>query len=57
MNGIRVARKYVERLSDEDLHALWELTKKDDSQEAMVIMHLIICEMSDRRKDKNERNK
>lgn len=50
MNELRVARKYIERLSDEDLHGLWESAKHDDSQEAMVIMHLIICELSDRRK-------
>lgn len=52
MNGFRVARKYIERLSDEELHELWKTAKKDDSQESMVIMHLIICELSDRRKGK-----
>lgn len=51
MNGFRVVRKYIERLSDEELHGLWESAKKDDSQEAMVILHLIICELSDRKLD------
>ena len=51
MNGYRVTRKYIEGLSDEDLHGLWESAKKDDSQEAMVILHLIICEFANRRLD------
>lgn len=49
MNGFRVARKYIERLSEEDLQALWELGKDDNEYEAVVITHLIECEMEERK--------
>ena len=48
MNGIRVARKYIERSNDEDLQRLWELAKDDPEHEAVVITHLIECEMKER---------
>ena len=51
MNGFRVVRKYIERLSDEDLHGLWESSKDDIEYEAVVITHLIECEM-EKRKEK-----
>lgn len=56
MNGFRTVRKYIERCSDEDLHGLWESAKKDDSQEAMVVMHLIICEFAKRRHDQPDKD-
>ena len=49
MIGIRVARKYIEKLTDQDLHGLYETAKKDDSQEALVIQYLIICELNQRK--------
>ena len=48
MNGYRTARKYIERLSDEDLQKLLEITKDDDDQETMVIFYLIQCEIKNR---------
>ena len=48
MNGFRVARKYIERSSDEELQAIWELAKDDVEHEAIVITHLIECEMEER---------
>jgi hypothetical protein len=48
VNGLRVARKYIERLSDEDLQALWELAKDDIEYEAVIITYLIECEMEKR---------
>lgn len=41
VNGIRVVRKYIERLTDQELHELWEATKDDTSHEGMVIYYLI----------------
>ena len=43
---MRTARKYIERLSDHELHGLYEAAKNDESQEALVIQHLIICELN-----------
>ena len=50
MNGFRVARKYIERLTDKDLQELYQVTLRDDSQEALTILYLIICEMRKRQK-------
>lgn len=50
MNGLRVVRKYIERLTDKDLHGLYEATKKDDSHETLTIRYLIICELTRRTK-------
>lgn len=49
MNGIRVARKYIERCSDEDLQALLELSQDDTDPEALVIIYLIKCEIEKRK--------
>lgn len=49
MNGQRIARKYVERLSDKDLQGLLEATKGDPSPEALVVAHLIQCEINKRK--------
>lgn len=49
MNGIRVARKYIEKLSDEDLQALWNLAKDDIEYEAVIITYLLECEMEERK--------
>lgn len=49
VNGFRVARKYIEQLSDEDLQALWELSKDDIEYEAVVVTHLMECEMEERK--------
>ena len=49
VNGIRVARKYIERLSDEDLQALWELSKDEIEYEAVIITYLMECEMQERK--------
>lgn len=49
MNGQRVVRKYVERLSDQDLHGLYGSAKNDDSQEAQVIRYLLISELEYRK--------
>lgn len=49
MNGFRVVRKYIERSSDEDLQRLWELAKDDIEYEAVVVTHLIECEMEERK--------
>jgi hypothetical protein len=49
MNGIRVARKYIEQCSDEDLQALWEIAKDDIEYEAVIITYLLECEMEKRK--------
>jgi hypothetical protein len=49
MNGFRVARKYIEQLSNEDLHALWELAKDDNDYDAVVVTYLMECEMEERK--------
>lgn len=49
MNGIRVARKYIERLTNEDLLGLWKVTKDDPTKEGQVIYYLIVCEMKKRK--------
>lgn len=49
MNGIRVARKYLERCTDEELQRLWELAKDDIEYEAVIITYLIECEMEKRK--------
>ena len=48
MNGFRVARNYIKRTSDDDLQGLYEAAKRDTSYEAMVVTHLIKCEMNER---------
>ena len=48
---MRTARKYIERLSDQDLHGLYEAALNDDSQEALVVQYMILSEI-DRRKEK-----
>lgn len=55
MNGQRIARKYVERMSDKDLQGLLKATKDDPSQEAVVVAHLIQCEIN-KRKEKFKSN-
>lgn len=50
MNGMRIARKYIERLSDEDLQEMWKLAKEDIEYEAVIITYLIECEMEKRKK-------
>lgn len=50
MNGLRIARKYIERLKDEDLQAMWELAKDDIEYEAVIITYLLECEMEKRKK-------
>jgi hypothetical protein len=49
VNGIRVARKYIEQLHDEDLPILWELAKVDIEYEAVIITYLLECEMEERK--------
>ena len=49
MNGIRIARKYIEQLSDEDLQAMWEIIKDDNEYEAVIVTYLIECEMEERK--------
>lgn len=49
MNGFRVARKYIEQCSDEDLYGLWEIAKDDIEYEAVVITHFIECEIEERK--------
>ena len=49
MNGFRVAHKYIKRCSDKDLQGLWELAKDDIEYEAVVVTHLIECEMEERK--------
>ena len=50
MNGQRIARKYVERLSDKDLKGLLEAAQNDPSLEAVVVAHLIKQEIEKRKK-------
>ena len=49
MNGIRIVRKYIEKLSREDLHGLYEAAKKETGYESVVITHIIECEMEERK--------
>ena len=49
MNGLRTVRKYIERLNDKDLQGLWESAKDDSEYEAVVVTHLIECEMEERK--------
>ena len=37
MNGERIIRKYMERVTDVELFGLHEAAKKDDSSEALVV--------------------
>lgn len=41
MNGIRVARKYLEGQSDTELFGIWQTAKKDDSKEVAIIRNII----------------
>lgn len=52
MNGIRTARKYIERLTDQDLMVLWEMSKEDTTDEGMVIHHLLRLEIAKRNLNK-----
>ena len=54
MNGIRTARKYIERLTDQDLMVLWEMSKEDTTHEGMVIHHLLGLEIAKRKLNKQE---
>lgn len=49
MNGLRTVRKYIERCTDEDLQALWEIAKDDIEYEAVIITYLLECEMEKRK--------
>lgn len=49
MNGQRIARKYVERLTDKDLKGLLEAANNDPSLEAVVVAHLIKYEIEKRK--------
>lgn len=49
VNGLRVARKYIEQLKDEDLQVLWELAKDDIEYDAVIITYLLECEMEKRK--------
>ena len=49
MNGLRLARKYIKQLNDKDLQALWEMTKDDIEYDAVIITHLLECEMEERK--------
>jgi len=55
MNGQRIARKYVERLSDKDLQGLLKAANEDPSLEAVVVAHLIKREI-EKRKSKSKSN-
>lgn len=49
MNGQRIARQYIERLSNEELHGLLESAKGDISYEAIIVTYLIECEIEERK--------
>lgn len=49
MNGFRVARKIIEQMSEKDLHGLYEAAKNDNDYAAVVVTHIIECEMEDRK--------
>ena len=49
MNEFRVARKYIEKLTDEELKEIHEASKKDESHEGMVIYYLTTCELERRK--------
>lgn len=49
VNGIRVARKYIERLNDEDLQKLLELAKAEIDYEAVIVTYLMECELEERK--------
>lgn len=51
MNGMRTARKYIERQSTQELLELRELARKDTTYEGMVVYCLIVSEL-ERRKAK-----
>lgn len=49
MNGFRVARKYIQQCSDEDLYGLLNVAKDDIEYEAVVITYFIECEIINRK--------
>lgn len=49
MNGYRITRQYIERLSDKDLFEMWKVSKDDIEYEAVIIHYLIECEMERRK--------
>ena len=49
MNGLRTVRKYISKLNDEDLQALWELAKDDIEYESVVVTYLMECEIEERK--------
>ena len=49
MNGQRTVRKYIIRLTDEDLYGLHEAAKKDESLEGMIVYYLTTIELERRK--------
>lgn len=45
MNGMRVARKYIKTLTDQDLHGILGSAKDDPSTEGLVVYYLIKSEL------------
>lgn len=52
MNGQRIIRKYFERITDGELHELYQAAMKDDSQEATCIRYLAASELAVRMEKK-----
>lgn len=50
MNGQRIVRNYIERLTDTDLYGLWDAAKDDSTNEGLVIYYLIISEIERRKR-------
>lgn len=55
MNGMRTARKYIEKQSTKELLALRELAKDEATSEGLVIFYLIQAEL-ERRKTESLNN-
>lgn len=49
MNGQRLVRKHIRRLTNEDLQGLHEAAKKDKTSEGMVIYYLTTIELERRK--------
>ena len=49
MNGQRIVRKHLRRLTTEELQGLWQEVKDDTTVEGMVIYYLTTIEMERRK--------
>ena len=49
MNGQRIVRKYLWRLTNEELLGLWKVAKDETTHEGMIVFYLVTCELEKRK--------